>query len=85
MQDLETSRPQCFLTEVARSSVQGIKALSSHTSFIHAVAWQPASEVHVATASMDKSLKLWDTRSSIPLSTLEGHEEQVGLCNAGAH
>lgn len=59
--------------------MQGLKSLASHTSFIHAVAWQPASEFHLATASMDKTLKLWDTRSSIPLSTLEGHTEQASL------
>lgn len=61
--------------------VQGIKTFSSHSSFIHAIAWQPDSDYHLATASIDKTLKLWDTRSAIPLSTLEGHTDQARLQN----
>lgn len=56
---------------------QGVKTFVSHKSHIHGVAWHPRSENHVATASLDRAVKLWDLRSTIPLHTLEGHADQV--------
>ena len=75
--------------------LQGGKTFASHASHIHALAWQPNSEHHVVTASMDKTLKLWDLRAAVPLHTLEGHTAQVngfasllsplGVCSVLSH
>ncbi len=59
--------------------MQNQKLYSSHTDWISAVAWHPTSEHHVATASYDKSVKLWDLRTAVPLHTLQGHTDKV-LC-----
>ena len=61
----------------AAKQLQGVRTFASHASHIHALAWQPDSEHHVVTASMDKTLKLWDLRAAVPLHTLEGHTAQV--------
>lgn len=60
--------------------MQGVRTFLSHTSHIHDIAWHPTSEHHLITASIDKTLKLWDLRSTVPLHTLEGHTEQVQPC-----
>lgn len=57
--------------------MQGVKTFTSHTSHIHGVSWNPTSAHHLVTASMDRTAKLWDIRSPIPLHTLDGHTEQV--------
>ena len=41
--------------------------------------WSPSSPYHVATASHDHTVKLWDVRSVVPLATLSAHTEKV-LC-----
>ena len=45
------------------------------------MAWHPSSQHHVATASYDGSVKLWDLRTPIALHTLAGHVEKA-LCVA---
>lgn len=56
---------------------QGLKTFASHSSHLHSMAWHPSSSNFLVTASLDKTAKLWDVRSSVPLHTLEGHQEQV--------
>jgi len=56
---------------------QVVKALASHSDWIAAVAWHPASEHHVVTASHDASLRLWDLRAAVPLHALGGHTDKV--------
>ena len=58
---------------------QGLKAYPSHKDWITGIAWCPTSATHLATVSHDKTCKLWDTRSIIPLHTLEGHTDKVRL------
>lgn len=57
--------------------VQATQSFRSHQNWIVSVAWSPASQHHLVTASHDKTLKLWDTRTSIPLHTLTGHTHKV--------
>ena len=59
---------------------QAVRACSSHTDWILALAWSPASEHHLLSASQDGSLKLWDTRSPLPLHTISSHTDKVRLC-----
>lgn len=58
---------------------QGVKTFSSHTDWVTSIAWSAHSEYQVLTSSHDKSAKLWDTRTSVPLHTLEGHTDKVCL------
>ena len=60
-------------------SVQGVKVFSSHSDWITSIAWSEQSEHHVLTSSYDRTAKLWDTRTVVPLHTLEGHTDKVQL------
>lgn len=51
--------------------------LSSHKGWITACGWHKISQLHLLSASHDGTIKLWDTRSKIPLHTLEGHKDKV--------
>ncbi len=51
----------------------------SHGGWVTAVSWCPASQHHLATASHDGTVKLWDLRTNVPLGTLSGHGDKV-LC-----
>ncbi|KAK9808947.1 hypothetical protein WJX72_006809 [[Myrmecia] bisecta] len=57
----------------------GAKAFASHTDWIVNLAWAPSSAHHIVTASHDKTLKLWDLRTAVPLHTMTGHIDKV-LC-----
>ena len=57
--------------------MQAVKTLASHTDWIAAIAWHPQSVHHLATASHDSTVKLWDTRAAVPLHTITGHTEKV--------
>lgn len=57
--------------------VQAVRACSSHTDWILALAWSPASEYHLVSAGQDHSLKVWDTRSQLPLHTVDSHTDKV--------
>ena len=63
--------------------MQDQRAFSSHTDWIVAAAWHPTSQHHIATASYDHSVKLWDLRAAIPLHTLAAHADKA-LCVAWA-
>lgn len=56
-----------------------ILQLTSHKSWITACKWHPKSRQHLVSASHDGTLKLWDVRSKVPLTTLEAHKDKV-LC-----
>ena len=67
------------LTSSTRAWMQGVKVFSSHTDWISSIAWSHISPHCILTTSYDKTAKLWDLRSSIPLQTLEGHGDKVRL------
>ncbi|RHY35513.1 hypothetical protein DYB32_000045, partial [Aphanomyces invadans] len=46
---------------------------SSHKQWVSAVEWSPSHAHHFVSAGYDGSVKLWDSRSSIPLFTLAAH------------
>lgn len=54
-----------------------LKVFKSHTHWISCVKWSNVSEYHVATASFDRNIKIWDIRTNIPLSTIESHTDKV--------
>ncbi|KAF3935035.1 hypothetical protein ABW20_dc0105325 [Dactylellina cionopaga] len=53
-----------------------LQTLEGHTSFILAIAFSPDGKV-LASASLDKTIRLWDTATGAPLQTLEGHGDWV--------
>jgi ribosome biogenesis protein YTM1 len=53
--------------------------LLSHKGFVTGVCWNSKFEYHLASSSNDGTVKLWDTRSTIPLHTLKDHTDKV-LC-----
>jgi WD40 repeat protein len=53
------------------ASMQAIRAYKAHAAPVVAVAWRPKSDHHVVSASLDGTVKLWDSRSALPLATLE--------------
>jgi WD40 repeat protein len=64
-------------TFISAHLMQAVKARSSHTDWITAIAWHPQSAHHLATASQDCTVKLWDTRAAVPLHTITGHTDKV--------
>ncbi|KAL3144301.1 hypothetical protein ABBQ32_004065 [Trebouxia sp. C0010 RCD-2024] len=64
----------------SRKEDMGVKTFSSHSDWITSIALSEHSEYHVLTSSYDKTAKLWDTRTAIPLHTLVGHTDKV-LCS----
>lgn len=68
------------LVSVGRDGTARIWNLGGHTGSIHALAFNPASErAQFATASSDRSAKLWDRSGDIPrvLRVLRGHTGDV--------
>ena len=43
----------------------------AHAAPVVAVAWRPQSDHHVMSTSLDGTVKLWDSRSALPLATLD--------------
>ncbi len=50
-------------------------ALRGHTDKVYAAVWLDAKRV--ATAGVDKTIRIWDTASAKPLQALKGHEETI--------
>lgn len=53
-----------------------VARLVGHTDLVHAVAWLPDSKT-LATASADRSVRLWQREAGTPLATLSGHSGPV--------
>ncbi|GFZ19243.1 transducin/WD40 repeat-like superfamily protein [Actinidia rufa] len=52
---------------------------SSHTSWISACKWHDKSWFHLASASYDGKVMLWDLRTAWPLAVIDSHKDKV-LC-----
>lgn len=63
--------------------MQAKRAFTSHSDWITAAAWHPESPNHLATASFDRTVKLWDMRAAVPLHTLTAHTDKA-LCASWA-
>ena len=62
----------------AASTAASVRStLTGHKSWVSAVAWAPDSSYHVASASHDGSVLMWDVRSSTPLYTLGAHDDKA--------
>lgn len=58
-------------------SAQAKRAFASHSDWVTSAAWHPSSAHHLATASFDRSVKLWDLRAAVPLHTLAAHTDKA--------
>lgn len=53
----------------------------SHKGWISSVEWSPTDPYLLASSSYDGTVRLWDIRSSLPLHTIQAHEDkQKSLC-----
>ena len=53
---------------------------NSHGFWVSAVAFHPSRDNVFASVSYDQTVKLWDTRSRTPLSTITGQHDDKILC-----
>lgn len=56
-----------------------LKFFAGHKGWVGQVAWCPEREHVFASASHDGTVRLWDTRGSSPLHTVQAHEGKA-LC-----
>lgn len=62
----------------ARTSTDhiSIKLYRSHTNWIASVSWSSISDFHLASASYDTTVRLWDIRGPIPLLSSQSHKDK---------
>jgi WD40 repeat protein len=65
-----------FLVFAALAAGQLPGEIKGHTGSIHHLAFSPDGSI-MATASLDKTVKIWDAKSGKELKTLKGHTDQV--------
>jgi ribosome biogenesis protein len=58
------------------------RTFKSHRGWVNAVAWHPKPSAHqkFISVSHDRTVKVWDTRTSIPLHTINGAHSAKVLC-----
>ena len=57
-----------------------VKAFRSHTAVVADIRWSPVSPFHLASCDYAGLVKVWDTRSTIPLHTLSSHDNKKAFC-----
>eukprot|EP00276_Gloeochaete_wittrockiana_P024040 CAMPEP_0184368600 /NCGR_PEP_ID=MMETSP1089-20130417/161757_1 /TAXON_ID=38269 ORGANISM="Gloeochaete wittrockiana, Strain SAG46.84" /NCGR_SAMPLE_ID=MMETSP1089 /ASSEMBLY_ACC=CAM_ASM_000445 /LENGTH=553 /DNA_ID=CAMNT_0026710909 /DNA_START=78 /DNA_END=1739 /DNA_ORIENTATION=+ len=57
----------------------------SHKGIVSDVKWHPENDFQFASASLDGTARVWDTRSSVPLFTLRSHTDKVLCVNWNLH
>ena len=63
------------INDVEQAAVlQAMRVYKAHAAPVSAVSWRPQSDHHIVSASLDGTVKLWDSRSALPLATLEDAE-----------
>jgi WD40 repeat protein len=60
----------------ALASAQLPGEIKGHAGFVHHLAFSPDGNI-MATASLDKTVKIWDAKTGKELKTLKGHTDQV--------
>lgn len=63
----------------ATTGMATVRAFKSHKSIVSDVRWSPSSPFHLCSADYEGLVKVWDTRSAIPLHTLQSHRGKA-LC-----
>ncbi|EFO89170.1 hypothetical protein CRE_31613 [Caenorhabditis remanei] len=58
------------------------QSFEGHTHYVMQIAINPKDNNTFATASLDKTVKVWQFGSNVPNFTLEGHEKGVNWCKA---
>jgi WD40 repeat protein len=53
------------------------QALYGHSDEVHSVAWSPTGANRLASASADKTLRIWDTAGARCMTVLRGHSDSV--------
>jgi WD40 repeat protein len=58
--------------------------LKGHTNSVHQLCWDPTHPEYLATASADKTVRIWDTRSAFPIFFSPPQESERSLVLARA-
>jgi ribosome biogenesis protein YTM1 len=79
--DQRQSGTQSLLMNFYPVGAQLYTVLSSHKDWVSSVVCHPTEQHIFLSTSYDKTVKIWDTRSAIPLQTLTPHTDKV-LCGS---
>lgn len=56
------------------------RSFKGHTDSVDQLCWHPKSTETLATASLDKTVRIWDTRKSTATSTINTKGENINIC-----
>ena len=61
------------------NKLASVKLMKSHKAIVSDVSWSSSSPFHLASCDYEGVVKVWDLRSSMPLHSLQIHEDKA-LC-----
>src|SRR5438045_5473401 len=70
------------VSKVQNSWSSALLTLEGHSAYVNAVAFSPDGKL-VASASGDRTIRLWDSATGASLQTLEGHSDWVAFSPDG--